>query len=61
MILVMLWRKGSWRKLEQNSDLKSDMISKIVSALGSVPQHVASEDGYEEVTEDFQASRSNGE
>ena len=34
--------------------MKSDMIAKIVSALGGVPRHVGIHDGYEEATEDFE-------
>ena len=37
--------------------MKSDMIAKIVSALGGVPQHVGTEDGCEEVAEEFIVSR----
>ena len=41
--------------------MKSDMITEIVSALGSVPRHVGTEDGYEEVAEDFEFAESSGE
>lgn len=41
--------------------MKSDMITKIVSALGGLPRHVAAEDGYEKVVEDFKVSRLSGE
>ena len=34
--------------------LKSDMIVEIISAIGGVPRHVGTEDGYEEVFEDFE-------
>ena len=40
--------------------LKSDMIAEIVSALGGVPWHVGTEDGYEEATKDFEVARSSG-
>ena len=41
--------------------MKSDMIVEIVSALVGVPRHLGTEDGYEEVAEDFEATRSSGE
>ena len=40
--------------------MKSDMIAEIVSALGGIPRHVGTKDGYEEVVEDFETTRSNG-
>ena len=41
--------------------MKSDMVAEIVSALGGVPRHVGTEGSYEEVTKDFEATRSSGE
>ena len=41
--------------------MKSDMIAEIMSALGGVPRHVGTEDGYEEVAEDFGIARSSSE
>ena len=41
--------------------MKSDMIAKIVCALGCVPWHVGTIDGYEEVGEDFEFAESSGE
>ena len=40
--------------------IKSDMIVEIVSALGGIPRHVGTEDGYEEAIEDFEIYRSSG-
>ena len=33
--------------------MKSDMITEIISAIGGVPQKMGTENGYEEVVEDF--------
>ena len=41
--------------------MKSDMIAEIVSALGGIPRHVGTKDGYEEVVEDFEVVGSSGE
>lgn len=41
--------------------MKSDMITRIISDIGGVPQHIGTEDGYEEVFEDFRVFRSIGE
>ena len=40
--------------------MKSDMIVEIVSTLGGVSRHVGTKDGYEEVVEDFETTRSSG-
>ena len=40
--------------------MKSDIIAKVVSILGGIPRHVGTKDGYEEVVEDFETTRSNG-
>ena len=40
--------------------MESDMIAEIVSALGGVPWHVGTEDGYEEATKDFEVARLSG-
>ena len=40
--------------------MKSDMIIEIVGALGGIPRHVDTKDGYEEVVEDFETTRSSG-
>ena len=39
----------------------SDMITKIVSALGGIPRHVGTKDSYEEVVEDSEVVGSSGE
>ena len=41
--------------------MKSDMIMEIVSALGGVPRHVGTKDGYEEAIEEFEIAESSGE
>ena len=41
--------------------MKSDMIVEIMSALGGVPRHVGTNDGFEEVVEDFEIVGSSGE
>ena len=41
--------------------MKSDMITKIVSALGGIPRHVGTEVSYEEIVEDFEVTKSSGE
>ena len=38
--------------------MKSDIIAKVVSALGGIPRHEGTDDGYEEVAEDFETTRS---
>ena len=40
--------------------MKSDIIAEVVSALGGIPRHVGTEDGYEEAVEDFETIRSSG-
>ena len=40
--------------------MKSDIIAKVVNALGGIPRHVGTEDGYEEAAEDFETTRSSG-
>ena len=46
--------------ISQIASMKSDMIAEIVSALGGVPRHVGTEDGYEEVAGDFETTISSG-
>ena len=41
--------------------MKSNMIAKIVSALGGVPRHVGIEDAYEEAAKEFEIAKSSGE
>ena len=40
--------------------MKSDIVTEVISALGGIPRHVGTEDGYEEVVEDFENTRSSG-
>ena len=40
--------------------MKSDMIAEIVTTLGGVPRDVGTEESYEEVVEDFEATGSSG-
>ena len=40
--------------------MNSNMIDKIVSALGGIPRHVSVEDSYEEIVEDFEVVGSSG-
>ena len=40
--------------------MKSDIIAEVVSALGGIPRHVGTEDGYEEAFEDFEINKSSG-
>ena len=40
--------------------MKSDIIVEVVSALGGIPRHVGTKDGYEEVVKDFETTRSSG-
>ena len=38
--------------------MKSDIIVEVVSALGGIPRHVGTKDGYEGAIEDFETTRS---
>ena len=41
--------------------LKIDIIVKIISSIGGLPQHKSTEDGYEEFVEDFKVVGYSGE